>query len=113
MKPGRKLDALVSKKIFGEKFPFNRQFKDYYRPWAEDPIAFESCPPYSSDIGEAWKVVEKLLTLLPNQDFHIEHWVDFGWQVSSCYELGEWKKRVRGETLPHAICLAALKAIKN
>jgi len=116
MKAGRKLDSLVSEIVFGEKFPFNRQLKGYYRPWAEDPIAYESCPHYSSDIKEAWKIVEKLLTLLPNQDFHIEHWSDethSGWQVSSCYELGEWKDWVRAETLPHAICLAALQAAKK
>jgi hypothetical protein len=116
MKAGRKLDSLISEKVFGERFPFNKQFKDYYRPWAEDPIAYEPCPYYSSDIKSAWTIVEKLLSLLPNQDFHIEHWVDesfSGWQVSSCYELGKWKGWVRAETLPHAICLAALKAIKK
>ena len=116
MKAGRKLDSLVSEIVFGEKFPFNRQLKGYYRPWAEDPIAYESCPHYSSDIKEAWKIVEKLLTLLPNQDFHIEHWSDethSGWQVSSCYKLGEWKDWVRAETLPHAICLAALQTVKK
>lgn len=116
MKAGRKLDALISEKIFGEKFPYNKQFKDYYRPWVEDPIAYESCPNYSTDISAAWQVVAKLLPMLPNQDFHIEHWADdeksSGWQVSSCYELGEWKNWVKAKTLPHAICSAALQAIK-
>jgi len=114
MKAGRKLDSLVSEKVFGEKYPFDKKLKDYYRPWVEDPIAYEPCPYYSSDIEAAWQVVEKLLSLLPNQDFHIEHWADediSNWQVSSCYQLGEWMDWVRAETLPHAICLAALKAI--
>jgi len=114
MKAGRKLDSLVSEKVFGEKYPFDKKLKDYYRPWVEDPIAYEPCPYYSSDIKAAWQVVEKLLSLLPNQDFHIEHWADgdiSNWQVSSCYQLGEWMDWVRAETLPHAICLAALKAM--
>ena len=113
-KSERKLDSIISEKVFGEKFHFNERFKDYYRPWAEDPIAFEPCPRYTTDIREAWKVVEKLLTILPNQDFHIEHWADdinSGWQVSSCHELGKWKDWVRAETLPKAICLAALETL--
>ncbi len=116
MKAGRKLDSLISEKIFGEKYPYNKMFKDYYRPWVEDPIAYEECPHYSTNIKSAWEVVEKLLTMLPNQDFHVEHWADeenSGWQVSSCYELGGWKDWVRAETLPHAICLAALKALRK
>jgi len=115
MEAGRKLDAQISKKVFGETFPYNKMFKDYYRSWAEDPIAYEPCPYYSTDIKAAWKVVEKLLTLLPNEDFYIEHWADEsfnGWQVSSCFELGKWKNWVKAETLPQAICLAVLKALK-
>jgi Phage ABA sandwich domain len=116
MKIGRELDSIVSQEIFGAEYPFNDFFKDYVRLWVEDPIAFEDCPHYSTDISEAWKVVEKLLIMLPNQDFHIEHWADensAGWQVSSCFELGNWKKWVKAKTLPHAICLAALKAVKK
>ena len=63
---GRELDALISKVIFGEEYPFNDFFQDYSRPWVEDPIAFENCPHYSTDISEAWKVVEKLLSILSN-----------------------------------------------
>ncbi len=117
-KAGGKLDALIAEKLFGDKFEFHKTFDGYYRPWVEDPIAFEPCPDYSTDISAAWKVVEKLLTLLPNQDFHIEHWRDdgtetSGWQVSSCYELGEWKDWIRAETLPLAVCSAALKSIEK
>jgi hypothetical protein len=114
MKAGRKLDVLIAEKLFNDIFPFQKFLRNYCRPLPDDSLAFEPCPHYSTDIKAAWKIVEKLLTMLPNQDFHIEHWADesvSGWQVSSCFELGKWKKWVKAKTLPHAICLAALKAI--
>jgi hypothetical protein len=117
-KAGNKFDALVAETVFDDKFEFHKSFDGFYRPWAEDPIAFEPCPNYSTDISAAWKVAEKLLPLLPHQDFHIKHWQDsentaLGWQVSSCYELGKWKDWTKAKTLPKAICLAALKALEK
>ena len=108
-----KLGAIVAETVFGDKFEYHPIFKDYNRPWVEDPIAFEPCPPYSTNIEHAWTVVEKLLTKLPNEDFHIEHWKaneSSGWRVSTCFELGKWKDWVEAETLPMAICKAALRA---
>jgi len=117
MKAGIKLDKIIAEKLFGDRFEYHRKWKGYYRPWEEDPIAFEPCPRYSTDISAAWRIVEKLLQILPHQDFHMEHWSDgdgdSGWQVSTCFELGDWKKWVKAKTLPHAICLAALKAIRQ
>ena len=115
MQAGIELDSIIAERVFGDKFEYQQRFKGYYRPWKQDPIAFEPCPKYSTDIKEAWKVVEQLLRILPNEDVHMEHWNDgesSGWQVSTCFELGEWKGWVEAETLPHAICLAALKVFK-
>jgi hypothetical protein len=62
-------------------------------PDPEDPIAYDVCPHYSTDIAAAWQVVEKLLALVENQDIHIEHLAmgdeENSWGVSTCFELGE------------------------
>ena len=118
LKAGRELDALVAEKILGGRYEFLELVGDYCRPDPEDPIAYDCCPRYSIDISAAWQVVEKLLTMTPQQDLHIEHWYhegdeSSGWQVSSCYELGEWKDWVQAEILPLAICLAALKVSRT
>ena len=113
----RELDAQIAEQVFGEKYDFCEEFDDYCRPDPDDPVAYDCCPDYSTDISAAWKVVERILSMTPQQDFHIEHWYhaedeSSGWQVSSCYELGEWKDWVQAEMLPLAVCLAALKAVR-
>ena len=63
------MDALIAKKIFNEDYSFNKIFKDYVRPWAEDPIAFETCPHFSTDISKAWQVVEKIINRTAKRRF--------------------------------------------
>jgi len=111
LKAGRELDALIGGKLFGIRYEF--VYNDYMIPDSEDPIAYDVCPNYSTDISAAWQVLEKLLSIIENQDIHIEHLGNHNesWGVSTCYELGEWKDWVRAETAPLAICLAGLKAI--
>lgn len=112
LKAGRELDALIGRELFGTNYEF--VYDDYMIPDPDDPIAYDVCPHYSTDIAAAWQVIEKLFTLIQNQDIHIEHLAVEGegyWGVSTCYELGEWKDWVRAETAPLAICIAALKAI--
>jgi hypothetical protein len=70
-------------------------------------------------ISDAWEVVEKLFTVIPQQDIHIEHLAanqsgdDGQWSVSTCFENEAWVGFVYAETAPHAICLAALKAVDD
>lgn len=104
MKPGRELDALVARHIFA------RFWTDLY--W----IDFNQCEwrhgdyqPYSTDIAAAWEVVEKMLR--PDRDY------SFSIQTNSAGKSGWFHCRFNGEfggaapTAPHAICLAALKAV--
>ncbi len=111
-KAGRELDALIGEKLFGVSYEF--VYDDYMIPDPDDPIAYDVCPHYSTDITAAWQVLEKLLTMTENQDIHLEH-LGSGeegyWGVSTCYEMGEWKDWARAETAPLAICLAALQAV--
>ncbi len=108
LKPGRELDALIGEKLFGVRYEFVHD--DYMIPDPEDPIAYDVCPHYSTDITAAWQVLEKLMSMTKQQDIHLEH-LEGEWGVSTCHELGEWKDWVRAETAALAICRAALQAL--
>lgn len=101
MKPGQELDALIAEKVMGLKVNYEfytcSDLCDNY-----DEMGY--IPAYSTDIASAWEVVEKLLKL---------HSVEF----SYVHFNSEWnvdiddKIYVAADTAPHAICLAALKAV--
>jgi len=100
LEAGPELDSLVDEKIFG---------REYIRGYG--------ALPYSTDIGAAWEVVEKM-----------RNWPNGHWWLSLSQIAGvrgEWRagfsfggmavdhspKFVVADTAPLAICLAALKAI--
>lgn len=89
MKPGRELDLLVAEKIFG---------------WSPSQVYDKhSYLSYSTDISAAWEVVEKVKS-------------EYSVTIDTCLEHeGKWLctfayHQVEGDSAPHAICLAALKA---
>lgn len=83
LKPGRELDALVAEKVMGGELR-----------------------PYSTDISAAWEVVEKYKWAEPELRYSDEQhcWV-FSLHKASGYP------NECGDTAPHAICLAALRAV--
>ena len=99
MKAGRELDALVAEKVMGLT----------EEDWIAGPTGLPR--PYSTDIAAAWEVVEKLRgthrPFLLSHDFQdgFMKWpvviVGFGAVVVHEGQYGA----------PHAICLAALKAV--
>ena len=109
MKPGRDLDALVAEKVMGMKV------------WKHDGSCGcrmadnDYLPNFSNDIAAAWEVVEKmrnpktavsLATIWDHADGGKFKWVAkiefFG---SDRFEFA------LADSAPHAICLAALKAV--
>lgn len=94
MKPGPELDALIAERVMG--LDMSKTFSDEYGK-------------YSTDIGAAWEVVQKLEDYSP-----VIRKSDSGqWQCALHH--GE-KLAVYGDlvnTAPLAIALAALKAINN
>ena len=100
MQPGRELDALVAEKVMGYKV---RDEEHYEVP----PLrAIYWIPKYSTDIAAAWMVVEKLKGLEPELSWSDE---DHCWFVH--FQKSRPSICPFGITAPHAICLAALKAI--
>jgi hypothetical protein len=141
MKPGRELDALVAEKVMGWSRKTITVAKQYHGQnewdppqtvsWGSDaivqgnkvytfdrddqPTNAEEMPKYSTDIAAAWEVAEKL---------HKDSWrlelvtsELLGPDMGGASARFACKAAVRGhvtehaDTAPHAICLAALKAV--
>lgn len=138
MKPGRELDTIIAEKVMGWKrfeckmFGETKSFEefpeitehivlmppDFKITSAQPPIGAslqEACaweppemptiPHYSTSIEAAWEVVEKCLE---------EGWEFDLFMNGIQYDVGLYRDREKpsgiGDTAPHAICLAALKA---
>lgn len=135
MKPGRELDVVIAERVMGwsrrgagdHTKPEHRPSKDFpgrvinnwdskgphdylESPGGRSRIYFCGCddigeeiPRYSSDIAATWEVVERLHKLDPDDGLKI--WFIGHWQASFGATIAD------ADTAPHAICLAALKAV--
>jgi len=120
MEAGKQLDALVAEKIFGYKV-FRRDYVDGARFFFEDT---DGAPTYlymnySTDIAAAWEVVEKLRELNNGSvlEFRLT-WSGKEYGIPG-FVFRIWESDLphvdllpfEAKTAPHAICLAALKAV--
>jgi hypothetical protein len=106
MSPGLELDILVAEKVMG--------FRDTD---AGQYFSASAVPPYSTDIAAAWQVVEKLalqnirIELMPTMAGYAVDFIKY----DPTQEFTPWTEisnsYVEAEQAPHAICLAALKAV--
>lgn len=112
MNPGKELDILVALKVMGwERHPdFSHLYRDTNRKEHGAFQVAEHIPNYSTDIAAAWDVFEKLAIAPDAGPLAIERYRK-SWAVTNGggYEDGETFSE--GDTAPHAICLAALKAV--
>jgi hypothetical protein len=106
LKPGRDLDALVAKMKgwtdidwhFDRTWPGEQWMGG--NPFGDQERYVEEVPHFSTDIAAALEGVEEL------DELYIE-WSKKGWFVM----IGEdFDTATRSSTLPHAICIARLKA---
>lgn len=130
MTPGRELDALVAEKVMGwkrltyaQQYPTNINYsKDdrltmhWHSHDLQEQAYAEDCDDYyapelawspSTDIRDAWEVIYRLKHLEPELVWSDEH---------QCWHMTLWKGANQGQmpgaaTAPHAICLAALRAV--
>lgn len=109
MKAGRELDALIAEKVIGTPSKDIQEWTECYNHNSWYIQRFDLLPRYSTDMTAAWEVVDTLfkdgwrLELLGSEVLGDDMG---GYDVYfSC------KAGVRGDTAPHAICLAALKAV--
>lgn len=120
MKPSRELDALVAEKVMGIS---KEQINEWLKRHGEYSYSFNEVhkfPYYSTDIASAWEVVEKLELFKRKQPFdggeyhqYCQLWQDD--DEKGKWTIGDFESQLfilaEGETAPHAICLAALKAV--
>lgn len=106
MKPGLELSALIAEKVMG---------------WNRKPHKWEDVPRYSTDIAAAWPIVEKfkeagfLIQIMYGVDARISVENGKGLEVTEVRFSGQHGPdhvgHETGDTIPHAICLAALHAL--
>lgn len=139
MKPGRELDALVAEKVMGWKGCDSTETwvrwehgdpgdewtnidKEWCRGAGHPPtphFGTVPIPRYSVKIDDSWKVVEKLrkthccLTLKSEYDFVWECYAiqDHNDSEHNSEVIRRYKIYAMADTAPHAICIAALKAV--
>lgn len=104
MKPGRELDALVARDVMGWEVrgPHSGPWV-ILRGYPEYPHLTDKTWRPSTDIADAWEVVEKLAD--GTRTVHVWKPRNYGWGCSIGHSHGE------AYTAPHAICLAALRAV--
>ena len=113
MEAGRELDALVAEKVMKNKHSNPETFGRC--PTCGYDAFYPDLPRYSTDIAAAWEVVEKMAdTPGPNGD----HWgfmLDYNGVdcVAAFGHWEDWEAKGAADTAPHAICLAALAALKH
>lgn len=112
MEPGRELDALVAEKVFGYTLDYEfadlnfggapcvKELRDQYDEWG-------LLPPYSVDMSDAWRVLEYML----EHAYTSTVWMCLPGVTCRIESGGIVMAQIEARTAPHAICLAALKAI--
>jgi len=123
MQAGRELDALVAEKVMGWKWLERDEFNEYRHLTPNGQKIQVAVPRYSTDIAAAWQIVEKIKFMQPGweiyglkpdhlQKFTIEY-NGFGWRAGwAPVKLdGNMTIEAEAEAAPHAICLAALRAV--
>ncbi len=102
MQAGEEMDALVLSEIFGI-MPFKSEnCKPYKLDMFQNP---EPISYYSGDIFSAWAIVDKL-----RKDDVINIWCNYNWYIVTI-EKPKGDIEGKAESLPHAICRAALLAV--
>lgn len=111
MKTGRELDALVAEKVMGWKRLYRVDWHGMDWMWDKKQGALypeiQTTPQYSTSIEAAWEVVGKFTFFYLWRDGKL---LDGQWECKLT-EKDEREFYVVAPTAPHAICLAALRAV--
>lgn len=127
VKPGRELDALVAEGVMGEAQPIHspcssEPVPNAWKPFYNTEVGYYKWLPraFSTDIAAAWEVVEKLRgdgfePAIVGDDHG--HWAVVYEGVSELGDKVPWlnvpvDEALWAATVPHAICLAALRAVE-
>ena len=124
LEAGRKLDAKVAALVFGmhEHAECDQEMGDDpdWLCYGTDTEGYSYCREYSTDIADAWTVVEHLRT----QGFYVEIRMGIGLGLENpglfarIHEVEVLHREragasIQGESVPHIICKAALAVSEN
>lgn len=129
MKPGRELDALVAEKVMGWLkgkrtyiSPYGPEHNYDFEQWINEDEIEKELPAYSTNILAAWEVIEhlkdnrRIFYCIEQHPFAEEPtvWLFDADKVPEGMVIADHaaKWNVTAATIPHAICLAALKAVE-
>lgn len=119
MKPGLELDKLIAEKIFGEDTSERDVDSGHTIPHFPKVLIPYRPLEYSTDIAAAMRIVEHLKTRYDKYVAMREHehnWSPTVWYVEFAHDvppdLENSKTYCSEETLPHAICMAALQIME-
>ena len=128
MKPNIQLDTLIAEKVFGwKKIPLPDKNRELEWMWDRKEGCFwydaQTVPPYSTDPFFGWEVVTKLrelfpyarLNLLMTNDDALGPGLKYEFSIVHYMGMGDFFERARcvGDSVPEAICMAALKAVES
>lgn len=108
---GRELDALIAEHVMGwqQVLTFTADTKEGQYEWIDPDLTSQALPHYSTDIAAAWLVVQKIesFSLIAPGAWYAggEYHNEDRWCCETATTIAY------GDTAPHAICLAALKAV--
>ena len=111
MKAGRELDALIAEKVMGDNAVYYPESDmACYTDFIPGCDILRLVPPYSTQIADAWLVVEKM----KDSGYCVELFYDMvAWSVSFMHidrdekHGADWRNSIETQ-----ICLAALKAVE-
>lgn len=110
IKPGRELDALVASKVMDLEIGKTNFLIIGTRPKGSNlGYSTNGIKPYSTDIAAAWEVLEKVFPKEVCVFKSYDSWF-VAKSSQSRFPDGTIDYIASGDTAPHAICLAALKA---
>lgn len=117
MKAGRELDALIAEKVMGKRVIYDRNGEsvEFYGEYPSNGF-FATPRPYSTEIGQAWKVVEKMradsiyIDIQAKSEGYTTLWGRAG---TDDEDIWVCNGPFHADAAPLALCLAALDAVNR
>jgi hypothetical protein len=99
----RTLDATIGLMVLGKEFS-STEFSG---------IDYDKVPHYSTDGTDALEVLDRLKSVLADNNIVLSHSKNLGWEIRSKNPIGNWNPAVTyNKSFALAICISAIKAFQ-
>lgn len=107
MMAGRELDAEIFCRVFGRERGPDGWFRHPGAPgWPTNP---DDVPPYSTDLAAAWEIIQHFGSVVQLVRYPDAIWRCTLWNP----RLRCWRREAQANTMPLAVCRAALAAVED